>query len=297
MDIRFPIVSPILSLLLFISASLYSQTLIKCCNCNKTLETRSTGFGEDRSVLRICDECKAKRCIKIADIRAVLQRIIQPATLHSPTVTEWRNMITSNRNTLDIYLSMLERSYCEDPEVIKKIQQLRTDLQALNPGPEYASGQLLRERMKIAEIDLAAAKMDTLGCKKKNTNSLEKITCPPEMKEKSDSDNEALKEYIKEKLKEAGETVVEDTKLGEHLEKLSKTQSYWGYLQQILNATCIPPKLIQAMTNYRTAKTNSEDTADECAVLCRDMTEWFVSISGNSQARQMFMESCLNHCK
>src|SRR5690349_2379270 len=113
MIFKYHVISMMLIITLgFFTSTIQAQTVVKCCNCNKTVETLTTGFGEDRSVLRLCDECKKKRCIKIAEIRKILARIITPEPLHNPTVAEWRNSISGNKNSLDIALNGLERSYC-----------------------------------------------------------------------------------------------------------------------------------------------------------------------------------------
>src|SRR5690242_3583953 len=75
-----------------VSLPVYSQTLIKCCNCNNTIDSKATGFGEDHSKPRLCDQCKAKRCKQIAESRKVIDKIIPFSTQKSfsPTEAQWK---------------------------------------------------------------------------------------------------------------------------------------------------------------------------------------------------------------
>ena len=217
--------------------------------------------------------------------------------IHTPTVDEWKKLLAENKATLKGYLESLRKSYCDDKAIQAKIDEMLNSLKSLNPETSYAEGQLLQERLKIAEIDLGLKELGNKACKS-NSAGNKIITCPPGSSTKDASDDDALKEYLKDKLKQAGETVTEDTKVGELIEKLSKTQQYWGYWQQIMAATCISPKLLQALRQYVQAKkVPGEDLSDECATLCAESADWYAELVGDPRLKREFMIACWNKCR
>ncbi len=274
----------------------YSQQYWQCCNCATMYQLSPTGAGTDLSIIRVCDKCRNSRCLMVATAQDPISNMID-LNLHTPTVDEWKKLLVKNKPTLTRHLESLRRSYCDDEPAQSKIDEMLNSLKNLNPESSYAEGQVLQERLKIARIDLNLTELGNKECKSNNDNK-NNITCPPDSKTKDAATEDALKEFLTDKLKEEGEIITEGTKLGDVMEKYSKGKKYWGYWQQIMAATCISPELMQALQQYvRAKKIPGEDLSDECTTLCAKTADWYAELTGDPRLKREFMIACWNQCR
>lgn len=114
---------------------------------------------------------------------------------------------------------------------------------------------------------------------------------------KSSSDEGAAKTFLTDQLKAAGETLVEDTKLGAVLEKKAKAEKYWGFWQQVQAAGCLPGKVRQSLHLYVRDKQSSGDTTAACNSLCGATADWVVELTGDSRIRNQFFKACGLRCE
>jgi hypothetical protein len=274
----------------------YSQKYWQCCNCASMYELNPTGAGTNLTIIKVCDKCRNSRCAMITTAQDPISNMID-LNFHTPTADEWKKLLAENKAALIRHLENLRRSFCDDKATQAAIDEMLNSLNTLNPESSYSEGQLLQERLKIARIDLGLKELGNKECKSIG-NQKDKITCPPGSSTKDATAEDALKEYLTDKLKEAGEVITEDTKLGDRMEKLSKGQKYWGYWKQIMAATCISPELMQALQQYiRAKKIPGEDLSDECTTLCAKSADWYAELTGDPRLKREFMIACWNQCR
>jgi hypothetical protein len=287
----------LLFIALFTGVTVFSQQYWQCCNCASLRKLNPTGAGTDLTLIKVCDSCKNKRCFNIATAQDPISKMID-LNFHTPDEPEWKKLLAQNKPTLKSYLESLQKSYCDDQATMAKIEEMLNTLKTLDPAATYTEGQVLKEREKIAGIDLGLKELGGTACKSNTAGKKPTITCPPGSSKKEESDNEELKEYLKDKLKQAGETVTDDTNLGDLLEKYSKGQQIWGFYNQIMAATCISPEMLQALHQYIQAKkVPGEDLSDECNTLCSKMADWYAELTGDPRMKREFMIACWNKCR
>jgi hypothetical protein len=189
--------------------------------------------------------------------------------------------------------------------VIKLVQRLSyqsPDGRPVYVGKVERGKKFARISLELDEVRTAAA--CTPAAKPLSSDSAKAGSKPTTMKgvcvgkaAKSKSDEDAAKTFLIGQLKAAGETLVEDTKLGTVLEKKAKAEKYWGFWQQVQAAGCLPEKVRQSLHLYVRDKQSGGDTAAACNSLCGATADWVVELTGDSRIRNQFFKACGLRCE
>ena len=258
-------------------------------------------------------KCAIAYCCSLPSHSTIIKipvRKIIDTEFHTPSAAEWNQTVTRHKPALAAELDKLRSQFCDDAAAQTKIDQMKAAIDALGSGAAATPTQVVAEQVKMARIDLDLKIVATRSCAVSGpppppSSGICSAGIPP----KKAGDNEAIDQALKQindSIKEATKMVEDyerqaqggaNTTAGQYADhwrmKLGQLQKLKGYWDNLRNATCVPPQIIDLLKAVKAGR------KDMCTRLCAETADWIAKMYPGSQGdiqKYAFFLVCNANC-